>query len=85
MILSCHELSKSFNEELLFSRCSFHIEDQEKAAIIGSNGCGKTTLVRMILGKEPLDDGLVTFAKDKTIGYLAQHQEDMDLLDGDDE
>ena len=79
MILSCHELSKSFNEELLFSHCSFHIEDQEKAAIIGSNGCGKTTLVRMILGKEPLDDGLVTFAKDKTIGYLAQHQEDMDL------
>ncbi len=79
MILSCHELSKSFNEELLFSHCSFHIEDQEKAAIIGSNGCGKTTLVRMILGKESLDDGIVTFAKDKTIGYLAQHQEDMDL------
>ena len=79
MILSCHELSKSFNEELLFSHCSFHIEDQEKAAIIGSNGCGKTTLVRMILGKESPDDGTVTFAKDKTIGYLAQHQEDMDL------
>lgn len=79
MILSCHELSKSFNEELLFSHCSFHIEDQEKAAIIGSNGCGKTTLVRMILGKESPDDGIVTFAKDKTIGYLAQHQEDMDL------
>lgn len=79
MILSCHELSKSFNEELLFSHCSFHIEDQEKAAIIGSNGCGKTTLVRMILGKESLDEGTVTFAKDKTIGYLAQHQEDMDL------
>ena len=79
MILSCHELSKSFNEELLFSHCSFHIEDQEKAAIIGSNGCGKTTLVRMILGKETVDDGMVTFAKDRTVGYLAQHQEDMDI------
>lgn len=77
MILSCHELSKSFHEELLFSHCSFHIEDHEKAAIIGSNGCGKTTLVRMILGLETPDEGLVTFARDKTIGYLAQHQDDM--------
>lgn len=78
MILSCHDLSKSFSEELLFSHCSFHIEDHEKAAIIGSNGCGKTTLVRMILGLEPADEGVVTFAKDKTAGYLAQHQDDMD-------
>ncbi len=77
MILSCHDLSKSFHEEVLFSHCSFHIEDTEKAAIIGSNGCGKTTLVRMILGKEPADSGIITFAKDKTIGYLAQHQDDM--------
>lgn len=77
MILSCHDLSKSFNEEILFSHCSFHIEDHEKAAIIGSNGCGKTTLIRMILGQETPDEGLVTFAKDKTIGYLAQHQDDM--------
>lgn len=77
MILSCHELSKSFVGQLLFSHCSFHIEDHEKAAIIGSNGCGKTTLLRMILGLEKPDEGTVTFAKDKTIGYLAQHQDDM--------
>lgn len=77
MILSCHELSKSYHEELLFSNCSFHIEDNEKVAIIGNNGCGKTTLLRMILGLESLDDGIVTFSKDKTIGYLAQHQDDM--------
>ncbi|MBQ8189742.1 MAG: ABC-F family ATP-binding cassette domain-containing protein [Lachnospiraceae bacterium] len=77
MILSCHELSKSYHEELLFSNCSFHIEDNEKVAIIGNNGCGKTTLIRMILGLESLDDGIVTFSKDKTIGYLAQHQDDM--------
>lgn len=78
MILSCHDLSKAFHEETLFSHCSFHIEDGEKAAIIGCNGCGKTTLVRMILGKESADNGIITFAKDKTIGYLAQHQDDMD-------
>lgn len=77
MILSCHELSKSFGEQLLFSHGSFHIEDHEKAAIIGPNGCGKTTLLRMILGLEKPDEGTVTFAKDKTIGYLAQHQDDM--------
>lgn len=77
MILSCHELSKSYNEELLFSNCSFHIEDNEKVAIIGNNGCGKTTLIRMILGLESVDNGIVTFSKDKTIGYLAQHQDDM--------
>lgn len=79
MILSCHDLSKAFHEELLFSHCSFHIEEHEKAAVIGSNGCGKTTLVRMILGLETPDTGVVTFAKDKTVGYLAQHQDDMSL------
>lgn len=78
MILACHDLSKSFNEELLFKHCTFHIEDNEKAAIVGINGCGKTTLLRMILGTETCDEGLVTFSKDKTIGYLAQNQDDVD-------
>lgn len=78
MILSCHNLSKSFHEEILFSHCSFHIEDNEKAAIVGINGCGKTTLIRMILGLEKADEGTITFAKDKTIGYLAQNQDDME-------
>lgn len=78
MILSCHDLSKSFHEEILFCHCSFHIEDNEKAAIVGINGCGKTTLIRMILGLEKADEGTITFAKDKTIGYLAQNQDDME-------
>lgn len=78
MILSCHDLSKSFHEEILFSHCSFHIEDNEKAAIVGINGCGKTTLIRIILELEKADEGSITFAKDKTIGYLAQNQDDME-------
>ncbi|MCH5280151.1 MAG: ABC-F family ATP-binding cassette domain-containing protein [Lachnospiraceae bacterium] len=78
MILSCHNLTKAFGEELLFSGCSFHIEDREKAAIIGANGCGKTTLMRMLLGLEDADEGQSTISKDKTFGYLSQHQEDMD-------
>lgn len=77
MILSCHNLTKSFHEEYLFKNCSFVVEDNEKAAIVGINGCGKSTLLKMILGKEPADDGIVTFAKDKTIGYLAQTQDDI--------
>ena len=57
MILSCHDLSKSFHEEILFSHCSFHIEDNEKAAIVGINGCGKTTLLNMIGSLESVDSG----------------------------
>ncbi len=75
MILSCNDLSKYFGEDELFAGCSFHIEDHEKAAIVGDNGTGKTTLLKMLLGLESHDSGTVTFAKDKTIGYLAQYQE----------
>lgn len=53
---------------------SFHIEDYEKAAIVGINGAGKSTLIKIIVGELGADQGIVTFAKDKTLGYLAQHQ-----------
>lgn len=52
---------------------SFHIEDHEKAAIVGINGAGKTTLLRIIVGEMTPDDGQVVLAKDKTLGYLAQN------------
>ena len=74
MILSCHGISKSFGEETILSDVSFHIEDREKAALIGSNGAGKTTLLRIITGELPPDSGTVTLTRDKTLGYLAQHQ-----------
>ncbi len=73
MILSCQNISKSFSENTVFESASFHIEDNEKAAIVGINGAGKTTLLRIIVGEMPADDGIVTFAKDKTFGYLAQN------------
>lgn len=74
MILSCQNISKAFHEQSVLSSVSFHIEDQEKAAIVGINGAGKTTLLRIIIGEQTPDEGIVTFAKDKTFGYLAQNQ-----------
>lgn len=74
MILSCQNISKSFNGENLLSKVSFHIEDYEKAAVVGINGAGKTTLLRIIVGELALDEGLVALSKGKTFGYLAQNQ-----------
>ena len=74
MILSCNNISKSFGTDVIIKSCSFNIEDHEKAAIVDINGAGKSTLLKIITGIEPADTGLVTLAKDKTLGYLAQQQ-----------
>lgn len=74
MILSCQNISKAFNEVPVLKEVSFHLEDYDKAAIVGLNGAGKTTLLRIIVGEMAPDHGLVTLSKDKTIGYLAQDQ-----------
>ncbi len=75
MILSCQNISKAFNEQPVLANVSFHIEDHEKAAVVGINGAGKTTLLRIIVGEQAPDEGQVTFAKGKTLGYLAQNQD----------
>lgn len=54
---------------------SFHIEEHEKAALVGVNGAGKSTLLKMFVGELPCDSGSITLAKGKTLGYLSQHQE----------
>lgn len=74
MILSCNNINKSFGTDVIIKSCSFNIEDHEKAAIVGINGAGKSTLLKIITGIEPADTGLVTLAKDKTLGYLSQQQ-----------
>ncbi|MGN0385559.1 MAG: ABC-F family ATP-binding cassette domain-containing protein [Lachnospiraceae bacterium] len=73
MILSCQNIKKAFLEEVILSHVSFHIEDHEKAAIVGINGAGKTTLLRIIMGELAADEGQVILAKGKTVGYLAQN------------
>lgn len=75
MILSCNNISKSFGTDVIIKSCSFNIEDHEKAAIVGINGAGKSTLLKIITGEEPADTGIVTLAKDKSLGYLAQQQD----------
>lgn len=74
MILSVSNIDKSFNEIPVLKNVSFHIEDHDKAAIVGINGAGKTTLLRIIMGELTPDAGIVTVSRDKTIGYLSQHE-----------
>lgn len=74
MILACSHIEKKFNDQTIFSDATFHINDGERAALVGSNGAGKTTLLRIIVGELPADGGEITTAKDKTIGYLPQQQ-----------
>lgn len=75
MILSCQNISKSFGTDEILRDVNFHIEANEKAAIVGINGAGKSTLLKIIMQKETADAGEVILAKGKTIGYLAQHQD----------
>lgn len=74
MILSCQNICKAFSEKHVLRNVSFHIEDYDKAAIVGINGAGKTTLLRIIVGETAADEGIVTVSRDKSFGYLAQHQ-----------
>lgn len=74
MILACHNLNKAFGDQIIVKNGSFHIEDREKAALVGVNGAGKSTILKMIVGEMPLDSGDVILTRDKSLGYLAQTQ-----------
>ena len=75
MILACHGISKAFGEEVIVKNGSFHREEYEKAALVGINGAGKSTILKMITGELPADSGNIILTKGKTLGYLAQHQD----------
>jgi len=75
MILTCQNIHKAFGEHIVLKNASFHIQDQEKAAIVGINGAGKSTLLKIMIQEISADSGQTILAKGKTIGYLAQHQE----------
>ena len=74
MILSVNNIHKSFLEVPILTDVSFHVEDHEKAAIVGINGAGKTTLLRIIMGELDADKGTIILSKGKSVGYLSQHQ-----------
>lgn len=73
MILSCQNITKAFDGKTILKQANFHIEEHEKAAIIGINGAGKTTLLNIITGKLQPDEGIVSISRGKTIGYLEQN------------
>lgn len=75
MILSCSNICKAFGSETILDHVSFHIEEHEKAAIVGINGAGKSTLLKIIVGELEADSGVVALSRGKTLGYLAQHQD----------
>lgn len=72
MILSCQNIKKQFGEITVLKGCSFHIEDYEKAALVGINGAGKTTLLRILAGEMEADGGIAALSRGKTLGYLPQ-------------
>ena len=81
MVLNISNLSKSYVGQSVLKEVSFHLEEKEKAAIVGINGSGKTTLLRCILGIEEADEGGIAFSKDKKMAYLAQQHADMEQED----
>ncbi|MCR4831573.1 MAG: ABC-F family ATP-binding cassette domain-containing protein [Pseudobutyrivibrio sp.] len=76
MLLNVSHIYKSFGEDRVISDATFTVEEHSKVAIVGNNGTGKSTLLKIIIGELPADEGEVTLKKDATFGYLAQYQED---------
>ena len=75
MILACQNIKKSYADNTVLKEVNFHIERNDKCAIVGINGAGKTTLLRIIMGEEEADSGQVSIARDTRIGYLSQTQD----------
>ena len=73
--LSVEEITKSYGERVLFEKLTFGIEQGQKAAIVAKNGTGKTTLLRCLLAKEPVDEGRIVFRKDLRIAFMQQSEE----------
>lgn len=73
MLLSASSLEKSYGDNLLFSDVAFNVEQGDIIGIIGGNGCGKTTLFRIISGEELPDAGGVVRRSGVTVGVLNQH------------
>ena len=74
MILACNHIHKEFSEEIILKDATFHINEQDRVALVGMNGAGKTTLLRIIVGELSPDSGDIVQGKDTSIGYLPQQQ-----------
>ena len=72
-LLSAHALGKHFGERRLFEGVTFDVGERDKIGLVGDNGCGKTTLFRMITGEEPIEEGEAVRSKETRVGYMEQH------------
>ena len=70
--LSIDNISKAFSDKLLFENISFGIEKGEKTALVAANGTGKSTMMKILVGKEESDKGTVSYNENIRIGYLEQ-------------
>ncbi len=75
MILACKQIQKTFGINTILDNITFHVEEREKAAIVGVNGAGKTTLFKILTGEMNADEGEIYLKKEASIAYLAQNQQ----------
>lgn len=78
-VLMCEGVSKTFGEKKIFENVNMHIRKGEKVFIVGSNGCGKTTLFRIIMGTVPADRGEIDFGAKVETEYFDQMQENLNM------
>ncbi|MDP2866454.1 MAG: ATP-binding cassette domain-containing protein, partial [Elusimicrobiota bacterium] len=82
ILLSCQDLSKSFGSRPLFEGLSFGFSDGERTGLIGPNGTGKSTLLKILAGLESQDSGALTPRRGLRLGYLAQQDRFEDAQTG---
>ena len=78
-VLICKNLAKAFDDKQLFKNVDIHIRKGERVFFIGGNGCGKTTLFRILTGKTPMDCGEYDYGANVEVGYFDQMQQNLDL------
>ncbi len=76
-VVSIQGLAKGFGEETLYRDVNLTVSRGDRVAVIGPNGCGKTTLLRMIAGELSPDEGRIVLGHEVEMGYFAQHHSDM--------
>lgn len=78
-VLDVIDLKKSFNSNVIFENASFNVKRGERVFLLGDNGCGKTTLLKILMGDLTRDDGTFKFGQSLMTGYFDQVQAKLDL------